>query len=146
MNPVTKEMNPEDYVALLYDRWLKCISQWTQTPEKVFHKLLMSFHMQKKLLGQQRNQIFNQGIFFWGGGGGGVESDLENCACLWKILATPLIHTQQNYIAADVKVVLYTYTANFFSKCFNSKSFSFFIKCFYLLAVNRICQTLYYKR
>ena len=33
----------------------------------------MSFHMQKKLLGLQRNQIFNQGIYlfiFLRGGGG----------------------------------------------------------------------------
>ena len=30
----------------------------------------MSFHMQKKLLGLQRNQIFNQESFFWGGEGG----------------------------------------------------------------------------
>ena len=43
-----------------------------------------------------------------------------------------MIHTQQNYIAAYVKVVLYTYTANFFSKCFNSKSFSFFYKMFFI--------------
>ena len=33
------------------DEVLKCTSQWTQTPDKGFHKLLMSFHMQKKLLG-----------------------------------------------------------------------------------------------
>ena len=31
----------------------------------------MSFYKQKKLLGLQRNQIFNQGSFFKGGGGGG---------------------------------------------------------------------------
>ena len=45
----------------------------------------MSFHMQKKLLGLQRNQIFNQGIYlfiFLRGGGGGVQRDLENCAYL----------------------------------------------------------------
>ena len=41
-----------------------CISQWTQTPDKVFQKLLMPFHMQKKILGLQRNEIFNQGSFF----------------------------------------------------------------------------------
>ena len=42
--------------------------------DKVFDKLLMSFHMRKKkLLSFQRNQIFNQeGCFFAGGGGGGV--------------------------------------------------------------------------
>ena len=50
---------PEKYVALLDDRWLMCISQWTQTRDKVFYKLLMSFQKQKKLLGLQRNQIFN---------------------------------------------------------------------------------------
>ena len=44
----------------------------------------MSFHMQKKLLGLQRNQIFNQGIylFIFLRGGGGVQRDLENCAYL----------------------------------------------------------------
>ena len=36
----------------------------------------MSFHMQKKLLGLQRNQIFNQESFFFGGGGRGVQSSL----------------------------------------------------------------------
>ena len=50
---------PEMYVALLYDRWLTCTSQWTQTRDKLFCKLLMSFQMQKKLLGLQSNQIFN---------------------------------------------------------------------------------------
>ena len=54
----------------------------------------MSFHMQKKLLGLQRNQIFNQGIYlfiyFFERGGGGVQSDLESCAYLWENLATPL--------------------------------------------------------
>ena len=35
--------------------------------------------MQKKLLGLQRNQIFNEERFL-GGGGVGVQSDLENCA------------------------------------------------------------------
>lgn len=40
--------------------------------DKVFDKLLMSFHMRKKkLLSFQRNQIFNQeGCFFAGGVGG----------------------------------------------------------------------------
>ena len=44
----------------------------------------------KKLLGLQRGQIFNQGklfrFVFLGGGGGGWrgQSDLENCAYLWK--------------------------------------------------------------
>ena len=32
----------------------------------------MSFYIQKKLLGLQCSQIFNQGSFFEGGGGGGV--------------------------------------------------------------------------
>ena len=62
---------PPPTVHRLYDRRLTCISQCTQTPDKVFHKLLMSFHMQKKTLGLERNQILNQGRFFWGGGGGG---------------------------------------------------------------------------
>ena len=48
--------------------------------DKVFHKLLMSFHMQKKN-SEAYNQMFNQGIFF-GGGGVGVQSDFENCAYL----------------------------------------------------------------
>ena len=47
---------------------------------KVFHKLLMSFRMQKKLLGAYNItcEIFNQGsflfllLFFFCGGGGGV--------------------------------------------------------------------------
>ena len=41
--------------------------------------------MQKKLLGLQRNQIFNQGIYlfiFLRGGEGGVQSDLESCTYL----------------------------------------------------------------
>ena len=65
-----------------------CISQWTQTPDKVFHKLLMSFHMQKTFLGLQRNQIFNQGSFFFreAGGGGrwefGGAKRFGNCAYL----------------------------------------------------------------
>ena len=37
----------------------------------------------KKLLGLQRNQIFNQGSFFVGEGLG-VQSDLENCGYFWK--------------------------------------------------------------
>ena len=37
----------ETYIVLLYDRWLTCISQWTEKRDKVFDKLLMSFHMQK---------------------------------------------------------------------------------------------------
>ena len=44
----------------------------------------MSFHMQKKRLGLQLNQIFNQGIFFffffWGGGGG---------KAIWRIVRSP---------------------------------------------------------
>ena len=39
----------------------------------------MSFHMQKKRLGLQRNQIFNQGIFWEGGGG----------KAIWRIVRTP---------------------------------------------------------
>ena len=71
-------------VHRLYDRRLTCISQCTQTPDKVFHKLLMSFHMQKKTLGLECNQILNQGRFLGGreGEGAGVQSDLENCAYL----------------------------------------------------------------
>ena len=47
----------------------------------------MSFHTQKKTLGLERNQILNQGRFLRGGRdgeGAGVQSDLENCAYLWK--------------------------------------------------------------
>ena len=46
----------------------------------------MSFHMQKKTLGLECNQILNQGRFLGGreGEGAGVQSDLENCAYLWK--------------------------------------------------------------
>ena len=44
----------------------------------------MSFHMQKKTLALERNQILNQGRFLGGGEGegAGVQSDLENCAYL----------------------------------------------------------------
>ena len=54
--------------------------------------------MQKRLLGQQRNQIYNQRIlFFLGEGGGGGESDLENCAYLWKNPGyTPELWREQN--------------------------------------------------
>ena len=48
----------------------------------------MSFYMQLKLLGLQRNLIFNQGSFFEGGGGRGRwgcgQSDLENSVYLRK--------------------------------------------------------------
>ena len=40
----------------------------------------MSFHIQKKRLGLQRNQIFNQGNFLGGGGGGGKA--------IWRIVHT----------------------------------------------------------
>ena len=43
----------------------------------------MSFYMQKKLLGLQRNQIFNQGSFFEGGGVGGVVGK-----AIWRIVCT----------------------------------------------------------
>ena len=47
-------MNPENDFALSSDRWLTCISQWTQTPDKVIH-------MQKKktlrLKGQMNPKI-----------------------------------------------------------------------------------------
>ena len=43
----------------------------------------MSFYMQKKLLGLQRNQIFNQGSFFGGGGVGGVVGK-----AIWRIVCT----------------------------------------------------------
>ena len=39
--------------------------------------------MQKKLLGLQRNQIFNQGSFFEGGQGGGVVGK-----AIWRIVCT----------------------------------------------------------
>ena len=67
------------------------LSQFTQTPEKVFHKLLKSFHMQKKLLHLQRYQIFYHGTFFF-------SFFLGGCKAIWrivrtseKILATPLV-------------------------------------------------------
>ena len=48
----------------------------------------MSFHMQKKRLGLQRNQIFNQGIFFFfflgGGGREGAKLFGELCVALKK--------------------------------------------------------------
>ena len=53
----------------------------------------MSFHMQKKRLGLQRNQIFNQGIFFsffWGGGGGGGKAIWRIVRSPEKIVATPM--------------------------------------------------------
>ena len=44
----------------------------------------MSFYMQLKLLGLQRNLIFNQGSFFEGGGGvGGVVGK-----AIWRIVCT----------------------------------------------------------
>ena len=51
--------------------------------------------MQKKLLGLQRYQIFNQGrfflfFFFWGGGGGGCKAIWRIVRISEKILATPL--------------------------------------------------------
>ena len=52
----------------------------------------MSFHMQKKLLGLQRNQIFHQGIcFFWWGWrkGEGLQSYLENCRYLTRDMCFP---------------------------------------------------------
>ena len=50
---------------------------------KVFHKLLMSFHMQKKLLGAYNvtKSLIQEVFFFFFGGGGcweGLQSDLEN--------------------------------------------------------------------
>ena len=47
--------------------------------------------MQKRLLGQQRNQIYNQRIlFFLGEGGGGVKAIWRIVRISEKILATPL--------------------------------------------------------
>ena len=66
-------------------RSLMCISQFTQT-QQVFQKLLMLFHKQKKFLGLQHYQIFNQGSFFWGGGGGAKRIPRTS----EEILATPL--------------------------------------------------------
>ena len=48
---------------------------------KVFHKLLMSFRMQKKLLGPYNITKSLINLFFCGGGGEcweGLQSDLEN--------------------------------------------------------------------
>ena len=52
----------------------------------------MSFYMQLKLLGLQRNLIFNQGSFFEGGRGrwGCGQSDLENSVYLRKNPGQPL--------------------------------------------------------
>ena len=55
----------------------------------------MSFHMQKKRLGLQLNQIFNQGIFFsffflGGGGGGGGKGFWRILGSPGKIVATPM--------------------------------------------------------
>ena len=104
-NPVSKNKvtNPEKYGALLhdsslctdpslhrlYDKLLTCISKWTPTPDKVFDKLLMSFHIRKKLLGLQCNQIFNQEKFFSGMGGGGVKWFGELCVSLKKSWLRP---------------------------------------------------------
>ena len=46
--------------------------------------------MQKKRLGLQRNQIFNQGIFFsfFGGGGGGGQGERGGKA-IWRIVRSP---------------------------------------------------------
>ena len=46
----------------------------------------MSFYMQLKLLGLQRNLIFNQGSFFEGGGGGGVGGVVGKA--IWRIVCT----------------------------------------------------------
>ena len=67
-------------------RSLMCISQFTQT-RQVFQKLLMLFHKQKKFLGLQHYQIFNQGSFFGGGGRGGAKRIPRTSE---EILATPL--------------------------------------------------------
>ena len=53
----------------------------------------MSFHVQKKLLGLQRNQIFNQGIyfvFFLVRGGGSAKRFGELCLPLKKPGYAPL--------------------------------------------------------
>lgn len=61
------------------------------TANKLFHKLLTSFHMQKRLLGQQRNQVCNQRILdFLGGEGGGWKAIWRIMRISEKILATPL--------------------------------------------------------
>ena len=58
---------------------------------KVFHKLLMSFRMQKETLRRlQRNQIFHQGSFLGGVVGGTAKRFGELCVPLNEILATPL--------------------------------------------------------
>ena len=55
----------------------------------------MSFHMQKKRLGLQRNQIFNQEnffffFFFFGGGGRGGKAIWRIVRSPEKIVATPM--------------------------------------------------------
>ena len=58
---------------------------------KVFHKLLMSFHMQKKTLRLTSNHIFNQGSFFGEGWGAvGKWKAIWRIVPLKKILVTPL--------------------------------------------------------
>ena len=59
---------------------------------------LAYFHMQKKRLGLQRNQIFNQGIFLGGGGGVGVGAKLfrELCVPLKKSWLRPCQMNQNN--------------------------------------------------
>ena len=46
--------------------------------------------MQKKILGLQRNHIFNQGSFLEGGGGGECKGIWRIVRTSEKILATPL--------------------------------------------------------
>ena len=67
-------------------------SIWTQTPEKVFHKLQMPFHMEKKTLKLATKPLIGSVFFFGGGGGSG-----DKCKAIWriertseKILTTPL--------------------------------------------------------
>ena len=62
---------------------------------KVFHKLLMSFHMQKKLLGAYKvtksliKEVF---LLLLLGGGGGVG---RGCKAIWRI--DGFLHHTSNY-------------------------------------------------
>ena len=68
---------------------------------EVSHKLLISFHMQKKQrLGLQRNQIFNQGIFCGGGvGRGGAKLFGELCVPLKKSWLRPWLSPVSRWIS-----------------------------------------------
>ena len=73
------------YTGYMLNDWRASLNG-PEHPTKYFISCLCHFIYRKKLLRLQRNQILNQEKFFFFlvGGGGGVQSDLENCAYLWK--------------------------------------------------------------